>query len=484
MRVFGSRPSFSGVSAVWIIGGWIGCLWICGAEALAGHVVGVEFVATPRYSAIVGNFPIDNFFPYVFTDPASPFGQDGALVGRTEMELQTAIVDAVQRTFRRAEIDQPGRMLNVDIRMGPVAPTIGTTHLIGKSFQPSQLFGSAYPTGATFRPDLRPNSVYTNELSVTYADSVATIPQLNSSVRFTSFESVVESIAGTTSHEIAHTLNVWNHDPGTPVNGWYSIMGTGSTGLPLAARLLERRFLDIPDTQFEFPGPPSAGPLIYSVTDTLFNASGTTWISDFDFDGSLDGGDTAIWRANRFQSGTGVKRGDADDDGLTDVRDYALLTAQSEGFGILESSTSSPVLFYDPTTGRLEIDTRGLEVISLRLPTPHVALSLQDPFTGIPAVDWGSAYFAGNQQWYGLGPMDLGDRVNLGNWAMGLGAADFGVAELGTRLAGRLSTTVVILPEPGVFPLICVVFGGGLGALRRAVLVKSAKAENISCGVL
>ena len=203
----------------------------------AGHAIGIEFVSSPVYNPLISFFVLDNFFPYQITDPSSPFALEGALAGVSEAEVQRQIVDSVQRSFRRAEISMPGRMLHVDIRTGALAPEIGTTHLIGRSFMPTTLFGSAYPTGAVFRPDLRPGTIYSNALSLTFVDSISTIPQLDPTARFQTLENVVEAIAGTTSHEIAHTLNVWNHDSGTPFGGFYSLMGTGSTGVPLGGRL-------------------------------------------------------------------------------------------------------------------------------------------------------------------------------------------------------------------------------------------------------
>jgi hypothetical protein len=300
-----------------------------GGYSQAGFVVGVDFVTKAKFNPLLSLAPINNLFPFLITGANSNFTAHGALAGVTEAEVQAAIVDTVQQAFRRAEINLPGRMLHVDIRHGAVPPEVGTVHLVGRTFEPSQLFGVAYPTGATFRPDLQKNSIYTNELSVTLADSIALIPDFDPSLRFESISQVVHAIAGTVSHEIGHTLNVWNHVPGgEPVRGWYPIMASGSTDLPLSARLQERRFLDIPDTQYQLPGPPAGGPLIYSVTETLLQAAGTTAISDFNFDGLVDGQDFHVWNTHKFQTGTGVKTGDANDDGVTDGSDFNIWNIQ------------------------------------------------------------------------------------------------------------------------------------------------------------
>jgi len=64
--------------------------------------------------------------------------------------------------------------------------------------------------------------------------------------------------------------------PGTPVDGVYPIMASGLSDppLPLSARKLERRFLDLPNTQ---PNPDFGlgAPRVLSVTDVLVKQAGT-----------------------------------------------------------------------------------------------------------------------------------------------------------------------------------------------------------------
>ncbi len=299
-----------------------------GSQLPAVMVVGVEFIDAPTYNPVLSLPGVDNLLPFQFTDPSTNFSAHGALQGLSELQVRQAMTAAVQQIFRRAEIDQPGRMLAVDIRLGAVDAVVGTVHQVGRGLADFGLFGLAYPTGATFRPDLQPGSVYTNALSLTLADAVNRIPVLDPTLQFNQLEQVVQAVAGTVAHEIAHTLNVWNHDQGSPVNGIYPIMASGATMLPLSARLTERRFLDIPNTQFEFPGPPAGGSLIYSTPETLLRAAGTTFVSDFNFDGAVDGLDFGIWNAHKFQVGTGVKSGDANDDGVTDGLDFNLWNTQ------------------------------------------------------------------------------------------------------------------------------------------------------------
>ena len=315
-------------------------LGIVAARAVEAHVVGIEFIDAPTFSPFITPVPMDNFDPYLFTDPNNNFSAHGALQGVTETELRENITTAIQQIFRRAEIGMPNRMLNVDIRLGAVTPAEGTVQQIGGTIFVQNSFGLAYPTGAITRPDLQPNPYYSNALGVTLANVVDQIPVFDPSVTFQTQEQVVQAIAGTSAHEIAHTLNVWNHVPGQPVNGVYPIMGTGPTNLPLAARLDERRLMDLPNTQYQFPIPiPPSGPLIYSVTETLLNAVGTTSVADFNFDGVVDGADFGIWNANKFRVGTGVKTGDANDDGVTDGSDFNVWNAFK--FGGLAAAADS-----------------------------------------------------------------------------------------------------------------------------------------------
>ena len=317
----------------------VGNAWIASISPAAPFVVGIEFVETPYYSAVMTAAPIENIFPFEFTDPNHSFSEHGALDGFTESQVRQGIVDAIQASFRDAEIGIPGQMLNVDIRMGAIDSTLGTVHSIGSFIGPIPLFGQAYPSGATFRPDLQPtNSVYTNQLSVTLADTVERIPELAPGVRFEHFDQVVHAVAGTAAHEIAHTLDVLNHVNYDENLEFQPLMASGASSLPIAERLNRRRFVDIPNTQHEFPGPLPFGDLIYSVPERLLATAGTTFVSDFNFDGLVDVHDFSIWNAHKFTEGTGVKTGDANGDGATDVHDFNVWNSQKS----FDSTTETP----------------------------------------------------------------------------------------------------------------------------------------------
>ena len=293
---------------------------VAASPARGGYVVGVEFVDQVVNNPVLTGVGT-TVYPFDVTGPAAGlfatngFVDDGALDGYTQQEVHDAIMTAVQQVFRSAEIGLPGQMLNVNIVVGAVGPEVGTVHQMGMGF--GSVYGGAYPGGANSRPFDRDDGVYTNAMSVTLLNQLATIPQRNPGVTFDTLDQVLSAVAGTTSQEIAHTLGVWNDVPGDPSlypGGVLPIMASGSTGLPDYERLNMRRFLDVPGTQ---PGG-------LSVTDVLVSQAGTTAVTDFNFDLQTDSADLAIWAAGRYSYGYGVKGGDADNDGDTDVDDLQM----------------------------------------------------------------------------------------------------------------------------------------------------------------
>ena len=55
------------------------------------------------------------------TSLSSPFAGNGGLSGLTETDVQNEVVAAVQEAYRSAEINLPGRMLDVNVVLGSVA---------------------------------------------------------------------------------------------------------------------------------------------------------------------------------------------------------------------------------------------------------------------------------------------------------------------------------------------------------------------------
>ncbi|HEY6563687.1 MAG TPA: hypothetical protein VIY86_04285, partial [Pirellulaceae bacterium] len=325
------------------------------AHGANGFVVGVEFIGAPVYNILApaGSGMEPNLFPYQFTAAASPFAQSGALVGVTEGALQSAIVDAVQDAFRRAQISRSDRMLRVDIRPGRVDKSVGTVHLIGDASDLSN-FGLATTNAALVRALNQFSPTYDNAVSITFAGAVGHLPQLSPGLQFGTLDSVVHAIAGTTAHEIAHTLGIELHDPAIRLGEYFPIMATTSTGLAYSERLRERRFLDLPNTQFF---PPGSGQLNASVTDVFEHYISLTTLSDFNMDGVSSAADLAIWRTHVFEIGHTVRRGDANDDRRVDALDFMGWYVDQGSF-VGQDPLDLPQITrvtYDPSSGQFAL---------------------------------------------------------------------------------------------------------------------------------
>lgn len=154
-----------------------------------------------------------------------------------------------------------------------------------------------------------------------------------------------------------------------------------------------------------------------------------------------------------------------------------------------------PVVSYNPATGMMSLDTRGLNgavdtvgngtiasddvgMISLIVPGPDGAT--QAPFTGLDLtqfISWSNAYFAGKEQIIGNGLTPANQFLVPGvypviQYAAGLSAADFGPVEMAVNFtAGApgavLNGRVQVVPEPATFGLIGTALIAGLGFIRR-----------------
>lgn len=346
-----------------------------GLLAWSGHpvaalVVGIDFAETgARYPGITTT-PLGqpNFTAYDFVDSSSPFAADGALDGWTNGDLQAAIVDHVRRLFRLAEIDAPGCMLDVDLRLGPVDPTVGINHVVGDAIGDPAWFGSAFFDAAHTRPDLNPDpnlpiNIFEGEntLSATAVDSLA-----NSSLTYDTVDEVVYAIGSTVAQEIAHNLGVPFDVPAGPYNGIYPVMASGLTGLPLAARLTERAFLDVPNTQPD-PALGLGGPLTYSVTDVLVEKVGVIDATDLNFDGFTDASDLLIWFEHRFTSQSVPQRGDVNADGVVDANDlFSLYDTLFTSHGVQSSAS------YELPLDRSHLFTYLQDTFALADTTPAV----------------------------------------------------------------------------------------------------------------
>ena len=303
--------------------------------------VGIEFVDAPMFSGVLS--PIDigpNLVPYDFFDPTQAFAANGALAGVTQQGLEKRIIDAVRSIFRNAEINQPGSMLNVEIVAGLIPKEEGSVHLIGDAIGDIEFFGKSIQDAViqeqVFYFNQPPDE---NRYSVTLADTVARLPTYEPGLTFTTLDEVVNAIAGTTAQEIAHTLGVEDDVPAQPTGGVYPIMASGQTGLPNSARLTERAFLDISNTQQD----PITSAVTASVPDILVHHMGVTPTTDFNFDGQVDVLDFNLWLAqwNTDPTDGGVSRGDANADGLVDVLDFNLWLAAFNAQGFAPAVTQN-----------------------------------------------------------------------------------------------------------------------------------------------
>lgn len=320
------------------------CIFVGISTACATQTVGIDFASGGVRFPLITTTPLGqpNMVEYDFLGSSSPFASTGALVGWTNEKLHGAIVDSVRRVFRSAEINQPGYMLNVDVRLGPISPTLGTRHIVGNATPDQYWFGSAEWNGAFTRPDLNTSDsrfLLYDGLNATSAIAVDTLAA--NALTYHSADEVINALAGTISQEIAHTLGVAYDVPAGPYGGVYPIMASGPTGLPLQARLTPRQFLNIPNTQ---PAPQNgiAGPLTWSVTDVLSAKVGHTPVTDFNFDGVTDASDLLIWYDNRFTTNSVPQRGDANNDSVTDASD--LLLVYDSLFGGIPNARQNQIL--------------------------------------------------------------------------------------------------------------------------------------------
>jgi hypothetical protein len=139
---------------------------------------------------------------------------------------------------------------------------------------------------------------------------------------------------------------------------------------------------------------------VFSVPETLLNTAGTTFVSDFNFDGIVDDLDLSVIQDNVFQHGTGVATGDANDDGVTDVLDFNIWNEQREQslLGPLADQATDEIVSFDAETGELSIlaDANVLTVVA-KGEEPETITNLDEVLT---------EYANGSQQWWNHGTFE------------------------------------------------------------------------------
>lgn len=113
-----------------------------------------------------------------------------------------------------------------------------------------------------------------------------------------------------------------------------------------------------------------------------------------------------------------------------------------------------PDVVYDAMSGQLSVSTDGADLISIVVEGPS-ALSIDrwvDGTSQDSILGWEQQYFAGFEQWAGIGSAEAGGSVPQGTYQIAtydvnLVATDFGAVEIGTQNFNTLHTDVTVETE-------------------------------------
>lgn len=413
------------------------------ARGYTSYHIGLDFVTA---ETDLGERFLTDMLPYQMTDPGNEMVMEGAFAGRTEDEVQRAIVLAVEDAFRGIDA---GTGQTVAIAIHPQlldaggAPNVRKLNVaVGESTWPGfTLYGEALLGAANL--GIIGNGEYA---AAVYPDEIDTLP-----VVYDTFEGAVNSIAGTTAHEIGHLFETVHQDAGPgPV---YPIMSSGIEGLPNEARLTERIFF-----------PTAAGTILANAV--------TVNRTDFNMDGSLDAADVGSIVSNWARDDALMQEGDANNDHLVDGEDVGiLLEAWSADPG--PASAGSVVAEYDTTTGEIIVSVDGVLNWFIEA-ADGAAIMTGDPVANLPGSAGGlvtdNDFRVGESNFGGVfGYTDL----DLGAVAMpGLAQGDL-VARWQTGFGSpEQSVEVIVVPEPTGIVLL------GLGAW----IVAGRRRDSQFCG--
>ncbi|MEO2045842.1 MAG: hypothetical protein ABGX16_04640 [Pirellulales bacterium] len=269
--------------------------------------MGLDFIDSSVSSPIAFLF---DFAPYPITVADNYFVSQGAFAGWTEAQARRAVALAVEDVYQAIDVGDASRILGLAIHLGPVPNSFTGQHLnmvLGQSTGPLTALGQT-PRPDTYDDPLANDTV----VAATYLEN---IDQLGAThVHYGTDQSAINSIAGTTAHEIGHVFGAEHVTTSADDLEPLPIMAIEATGLPTEARLRERRF-----SQNNPANLPNAELLLQNI--------GTVVRGDFNLDGLVDGADSGLLLANWGLADRLYWEGDANGDHLVDGADVSELIA-------------------------------------------------------------------------------------------------------------------------------------------------------------
>lgn len=311
------------------------------------YFFGLDFLDEPTPSPAPF---FEDFEPFPLTTPANHFVLQGALAGVSESTARRAVALAVERTFEAIDIAEAGRRLALGIHLGAVPEEFSGRRLnvaLGQSSLSTSALGVTPRPGDYFNLDAQDTIV-----AAVWVDNIDGLGA--TSLVYDDFDDAVNSVAGTTAHEIGHVFGLEHVDGNSPLP--WPVMAVGSTGLPTAARLTERRFST---------SQPASGGNAQALVDLL----GTRARGDFNLDYDVDQLDLAVLLANLGQEDRLALEGDANGDQRVDGADAAWLIANWNAAPLLAGlshSSASASLIPEPAAAAVACGFAGFWIIAAR----------------------------------------------------------------------------------------------------------------------